>query len=526
MGGITGMTTPILFYSTNRDVPRVGLGEALLQGLAGDRGLFMPEEFPPIGSGELAAWAGLSYSQIACNVLARFTTGVIDEDKLAALCEDAYDYEVPLEHVTGRRYLMRLDRGPTASFKDFAARMMARWMGLLMEHQEGSLVILTATSGDTGSAVAHAYHGLERVSVVVLFPVDEVSDRQRKQMTTLGGNVTTIGIPGKFDDCQALIKRAFSDPDLSAIRLTSANSINIGRLLPQAVYYIYAYVKLARAEEREPVIFSVPSGNFGDMMGAVIARKIGLPTSRLHLGERDLGAMTALGNMAEEVVCPSICVVPIDKDVPLQVAALVGCGVTTGVGAAIKTAQVQPGSTVAVFGCGGVGLCTIQGARLAGADRIIAVDLADNKLEMAQKFGATDTVNGSSTDPVGKIREMTDGIGVDYGFEVIGIPSVVEQAYNATRRGGKVTVVGVGKLTEQVSFNALMLSLDGKTICGCMYGNVNPRVDFPNLLDLNRRGKLDLEGLVTNTYSIDDAPQAFADLQKGLNARGVIVFDS
>lgn len=275
------MTTPILFYSTNRDVPRVGLGEALLQGLAGDRGLFMPEEFPPIDAGELAAWAGLSYSQIACKVLARFTAGVIAEDKLAALCEDAYDYEVPLEHVTGRRYLIRLDRGPTASFKDFAARMMARWMGLLMEHREGSLVILTATSGDTGSAVAHAYHGLDRVSVVVLFPVEEVSNRQRKQMTTLGGNVTTIGIRGKFDDCQALVKRAFADPNLSAIKLTSANSINIGRLLPQAVYYIYAYVKLARAEEREPVIFSVPSGNFGDMMGAVIARKMGLPVQRL-----------------------------------------------------------------------------------------------------------------------------------------------------------------------------------------------------------------------------------------------------
>ena len=248
-------------------------------------------------------------------------------------------------------------------------------------------------------------------------------------------------------------------------------------------------------------------------------------TSRLHLGEKELGAMTALGNMAEEVVCPAMCVVPIEKDIPLTVAALVGCGVTTGVGAAIKTAEVQPGSTVAVFGWGGVGLCTIQGARLAGADRIIAIDLADNKLEMAQRFGATDTVNASSGDAVAKVRELTDGIGVDYGFEVIGVPAVMEQAYAATRRGGKVTIVGVGKLTEQVSFNALLLSLDGKTICGSMYGNVNPRVDFPLLLDLNRRGKLDLEGLVTKTYSIDDAPLAFSDLEKGLNARGVIVFD-
>ena len=248
-------------------------------------------------------------------------------------------------------------------------------------------------------------------------------------------------------------------------------------------------------------------------------------TSRLHLGDRDLFAMTALGNMAEQVVCPSISVVPIEKDIPWMVAALVGCGVTTGVGAAIKTAQVKPGSTVAVFGCGGVGLSVIQGCRLAGADRIIAVDLADNKLEMAQKFGATDSVNGSSGDPVAKIKELTDGIGVDYGFEVIGVPAVVQQAYAATRRGGTCTVVGVGRLTEQVGFNALLLSLEGKTIKGCMYGNVNPRVDFPNLLDLNRRGKLDLEGLVSQTYSIDDAPQAFQDLEKGINARGVIVFD-
>ena len=248
-------------------------------------------------------------------------------------------------------------------------------------------------------------------------------------------------------------------------------------------------------------------------------------TSRLHLDGKDLFAMTALGNMAEQVVCPAINVVPIDKEISPRVAALVGCGVTTGVGAAIKTAQVAPGSTTAVFGCGGVGLSVIQGCRLAGADRVIAVDLADNKLEMAQKFGATDSVNAGAGDPVGAIKEMTGGIGADYAFEVIGVPSVMQQAYAATRRGGTCTIVGVGKLTEMVGFNALLLSLEGKTIKGSMYGNVNPRVDFPNLLDLNRRGKLDLEGMVTNTYPIDDAPRAFADLERGLNARGVITFD-
>jgi len=158
---------------------------------------------------------------------------------------------------------MRLDRGPTASFKDFAARMMARWMGVLMEGGKDDLVILTATSGDTGSAVAHAYHGVPRVQSVVLFPVAEVSNRQRRQMTTLGGNVSTFGVDGKFDDCQAMVKRAFADPDLAGIRMSSANSINIGRLLPQSVYYVYAYVRLADVRAMEPIVFSVPSGNFG-----------------------------------------------------------------------------------------------------------------------------------------------------------------------------------------------------------------------------------------------------------------------
>ena len=272
---------PILFYSTNRSVPKVDLKGALLQGQAADKGLFMPQTVPPLSTQDLAGLAGKPYPEIAWFVLRRFTAGVIDDAKLRALCEDAYDYDVPLERVEGRRYLMRLDRGPTASFKDFAARMMARWMSVLMEGGSGDLVILTATSGDTGSAVAHAYHGVPRVRSVVLFPVAEVSNRQRRQMTTLGGNVSTFAVDGKFDDCQAMVKRAFADPALAGIRLSSANSINIGRLLPQSVYYVYAYVRLADIGAGEPVVFSVPSGNFGDMMGAVIAKRMGLPISRI-----------------------------------------------------------------------------------------------------------------------------------------------------------------------------------------------------------------------------------------------------
>lgn len=275
------MSQPLKFYSTNRRVEPVTLDRALLQGQASDRGLYLPERYPTLSSAELAEFRDLSYPEIAFRVLRKYAAGVFSNDDQRRLCEDAYDYDVPLEHVTGRRHLMRLDRGPTASFKDFAARMMARWMGVLMEKEHGELVILTATSGDTGSAVAHAYAGVPRVRVVVLFPPAEVSDRQRKQMTTIGGNVATIAVDGKFDDCQAMVKQAFSDPALKHIRLTSANSINIGRLLPQAVYYVYAYAKLADAAAGERIVFCVPSGNFGDMMGAVIARRMGLPIERL-----------------------------------------------------------------------------------------------------------------------------------------------------------------------------------------------------------------------------------------------------
>jgi len=274
-------SAPIRFASTNRSAPEVDLRSALLQGQASDRGLFMPVTVPPLGADELAALVGKSYPEIAWSVLRRFTAGMLDDERLRALCEDAYDFEVPLERVEGRRWLMRLDRGPTASFKDFAARMMARWMGAFMEGDPGELVILTATSGDTGSAVAHAYHGVSRVQSVVLFPAAEVSGRQRRQMTTLGGNVAAFAVDGKFDDCQAMVKRAFADPELAGLRLSSANSINIGRLLPQSVYYVYAYVRLADVAAREPMVFSVPSGNFGDMMGAVLATRMGLPIPRV-----------------------------------------------------------------------------------------------------------------------------------------------------------------------------------------------------------------------------------------------------
>ena len=268
----------MLLYSTNLHSPDVSLKGALLQGQAPDKGLYMPREIPQIPLDEIVAFREKSYPEIAFAVLRRYTQDLIPDADLMRLCTECYNYDVPLERVYDRSFLMRLDQGPTASFKDFAARMMARMMRYFLAQEGGELVILTATSGDTGSAVAHAFHNVDRISMVVLFPIKEVSDRQRKQMTTLGGNVTVIGVDGQFDDCQALVKRAFADPEMKRIRFSSANSINIGRLLPQAVYYLYAWAKLQ--ENGESAIISVPSGNFGDICGGLIARQMGLPVQR------------------------------------------------------------------------------------------------------------------------------------------------------------------------------------------------------------------------------------------------------
>ncbi len=268
------------YYSTNRNVPEVTLAEALLLGQAGDKGLFLPKRMPTLSAELLKKAKDLPYPALAVEILKPYAEGVFGQKELEEICFDAYNFDVPLEKVDGNRHVMRLDQGPTASFKDFAARFMGRAIGRLVKAANKELLILTATSGDTGSAVASAFLGVEGIRALVLFPTAEVSDRQRKQMTTLRGNVSAIGLPGKFDDCQALVKQAFSDPDLSFLNLSSANSINIGRLLPQSVYYTYAASRLADIGSGEQVIFSVPSGNFGDMMGGVLAFHTGLPVSK------------------------------------------------------------------------------------------------------------------------------------------------------------------------------------------------------------------------------------------------------
>lgn len=268
------------YYSTNRKSPSLSFREALLQGQAPDKGLYMPELIPQLDAEEIRSFINKPYNEIAFDVTWKYLEGEIPEEDLRAIVKDAYNYAVPLEPVCQRKYILRLDQGPTASFKDFAARMMGRLMNYYLTREKRSLFILTATSGDTGSAIANAFYGLDNIKVVVLFPEKEVTHRQRKQMTTLGKNVEIISVDGKFDDCQALVKEAFADPDLQDLNLSSANSINIGRLVPQIVYYFYAFARLRVGNPDDDVIFSVPSGNFGDMMGGVLAMKMGLPVKR------------------------------------------------------------------------------------------------------------------------------------------------------------------------------------------------------------------------------------------------------
>ena len=270
----------IPYYSTNHQSPDVTFREALLQGQAPDKGLYLPMEIPRLSPEVIYSFINKPYHEIAFEVSRLFLQGEIPEGKLVEITKDSYNYAVPLEHVYDRKYILRLDQGPTASFKDFAARMMGLLMQYYLTLENRSLLILTATSGDTGSAIANAFYGLDNIKVLVLFPETEVTNRQRKQMTTLGENVEVIAIDGKFDDCQALVKEAFADPDLFHLNLSSANSINIGRLVPQIVYYFYAFSRLRSGLPDDDVIFCVPSGNFGDMMGGVMAMKMGLPVKR------------------------------------------------------------------------------------------------------------------------------------------------------------------------------------------------------------------------------------------------------
>ena len=252
-----------------------------------------------------------------------------------------------------------------------------------------------------------------------------------------------------------------------------------------------------------------------------------IPSSKPVLRGTDveINQLAGLGTFGSYTVVPEGAAVRIDEDIPFPQASLVGCGVTTGVGAAINTARVQPGSTVAVFGCGGVGLNCIQGAAIAGASTIIAVDLLDNKLEMGREFGATHTVNASDGDPVEAIKELSDGEGVHYAFEAIGlVEAPFVQSIRCTRSRGVTVWVGHAPIDTPVTIDARDIMYE-KMVIGSMYGSARPHIDFPRLLNLYREGRLKLDELISRSFPLEEVNAAFDVLSNGEVARSVLTFE-
>lgn len=240
---------------------------------------------------------------------------------------------------------------------------------------------------------------------------------------------------------------------------------------------------------------------------------------------QDLNVFCGCGVMAEMATVHQGNVVKVDQQMPLDRAALISCGVMTGVGAAVNTAKVQAGSIAVVFGCGGVGLNAIQGCAIAGAGMIVAVDNSDEKLSLAKEFGATHGLNVSGQENPGKALFKLTGGGADYAFDCVGLGKISEMAWGVLRRGGTAVIVGISNAKDQISLSAQQVATSEKTLTGSYYGSARPHLDFPRLIGLYRSGRLKLDELITRTYSIDDAPRAFADLEAGKQGRGVVMFD-
>lgn len=267
------------FYSTLDKNVSVSLKEAILNGMAPDGGLYMPKKIPQLPITFFNNIKNLSFQEIAFEVSRLILNKAIPEDDLRTIIERALTFDTPLKKVCEQVYSLELFHGPTLSFKDFGASFLAQLMGYFVRNQERVLNILVATSGDTGSAIAQAFLDVPGIKVWILYPKGMVSLIQEKQLTTVGHNITVFEVEGVFDDCQNLVKQAFSDRDLrQQMQLTSANSINVGRLIPQSFYYFNSYARLE--DKRSSIVVSVPSGNFGNLTGGLLAKKMGLPIHR------------------------------------------------------------------------------------------------------------------------------------------------------------------------------------------------------------------------------------------------------
>ncbi|HBC38472.1 MAG TPA: threonine synthase, partial [Porphyromonadaceae bacterium] len=270
------------YYSTNQSAPVVSLREAVVKGLAPDKGLYMPESIPHLPEVFFDEIGRFGLITIARTVARAFFGEDIPQTKLDEIVADTLNFDIPLVKVEDGIYALELFHGPTFAFKDVGARFMARIVSYFVQEQRQEEVkVLVATSGDTGSAVANGFLGVKGIRVFVLYPSGKVSDIQEAQFTTLGKNIVALEIDGTFDDCQALVKSAFMDEELNLqMNLTSANSINVARFLPQSFYYFYAYAQLARQGISTDVILSVPSGNLGNLTAGLFAKRMGLPVKR------------------------------------------------------------------------------------------------------------------------------------------------------------------------------------------------------------------------------------------------------
>lgn len=267
------------FYSTHNRYLFTSLKEAVVQGLAPDNGLYMPDQIPVFPKAFFDHIQEKTFQQIAFEVAEKFTDGEVPSEELKKIIQHTIQFDAPLVEIEENISALELFHGPTMAFKDFGARFMSRLLGYFSSQVKREIVILVATSGDTGSAVANGFLDVPGIRVIVLYPSGKVSDAQEKQFTTLGRNITAFEVKGTFDDCQRLVKLAFLDNELrESFFLTSANSINIARLIPQSFYYFYAYAQLKN--KQKPLVFSVPSGNFGNLTGGIMARRMGLPVKQ------------------------------------------------------------------------------------------------------------------------------------------------------------------------------------------------------------------------------------------------------
>ena len=270
------------YYSTNKQASDATLEEAVVRGLAGDKGLYMPREIKPLPASFYEEIENLSFQEIAYHVADAFFGEDVPADVLKQIVYDTLSFDTPVVKVKDNIYSLELFHGSTLAFKDVGGRFMARLLGYFIRKEGKKQVnVLVATSGDTGSAVANGFLGVEGIHVYVLYPKGKVSEIQEKQFTTLGRNITAIEVDGTFDDCQALVKNAFMDEELKAhMQLTSANSINVARFLPQAFYYFYAYAQMKKLGKADNLVICVPSGNFGNITAGLFGKRMGLPVKR------------------------------------------------------------------------------------------------------------------------------------------------------------------------------------------------------------------------------------------------------